>query len=272
MPLRRYTAQWREQGSSGGEEQAAWAASQAGLQRLLTYVQERADLRARYDVQAWAADLAAGAWICSDIPQGYGVGSSGSVVAAVYERYAHKPQQHIDALQRELAQLENCFHAASSGLDPLVIYAEKAVHLAQGAAQFVENLPPACLRTYLIDTGASRSTAPLVAHYRQLAAQTVFQEQYLPQYLRLSAACLRAWLAADAAETWAQLCELSAWQYEHLQAMIPAAASALWREGLQSQQFALKLCGAGGGGFLLAFARPDEAGLPASMSAAMQIF
>jgi mevalonate kinase len=248
LPLTGFTACWREHGI--GED---WARSQAGLYKLLGYVQAVSDLAPRYDTQSWAADLAAGAWIDSDIPQGYGAGSSGAVVAAVYERYALQKASKADELQRELADLENCFHAASSGLDPLVIYSEKAIHLRAQYPQFIDDLPAACLPTYLIDTGLSRSTAPLVAHFRGLCAEEDFRLKHLPLYLELTQKCIRAWLQADKDELWANLRALSAWQLRYMSTMIPSNLRKTWGYGLESGQYALKLCGAGGGGFLLGF-------------------
>ncbi len=248
LPLKLYSACWRERGAG-----AAWRQSQSGLARLLDYIFAQENLRNRYDTQAFAEDLAAGAWLDSDIPQGYGAGSSGAVVAAVYERYAREKAEKIEVLQRDLAALENCFHAASSGLDPLVIYAEKATHLRAEGAQFLDDLPNACLPTYLIDTGISRSTAPLVAHFRGLCAEEDFRREQLPQYLDLTQKCLRAWLAADSGELWANLCALSAWQRKNMTAMIPSELRESWDYGLSSGKYALKLCGAGGGGFVLGF-------------------
>jgi mevalonate kinase len=35
--------------------------------------------------------------------------------------------------------------------------------------------------------------------------------------------------------------------------MIPVQIQSLWEEGINTEKFSLKLCGAGGGGFMLAF-------------------
>jgi len=44
---------------------------------------------------------------------------------------------------------------------------------------------------------------------------------------------------------------LSAFQYEHFSPMIPKLYREMWGEGLSSNDYSLKLCGAGGGGFLM---------------------
>jgi mevalonate kinase len=65
----------------------------------------------------------------SSIPQGYGVGSSGALVAAIYDRYAQDKITVLENLTREkLLQLKiyslkwKLFSRKSSGLDPLNSY------------------------------------------------------------------------------------------------------------------------------------------------------
>ena len=46
----------------------------------------------------------------SSIPQGYGVGSSGALVAAIYDKYAHDKITVLENLTREkLLQLKSIF-------------------------------------------------------------------------------------------------------------------------------------------------------------------
>ena len=61
----------------------------------------------------------------SSIPQGYGVGSSGALVAAIYDQYALNKITVLENLTKDkLVQLKqslqqwNLFHGKSSGLDP----------------------------------------------------------------------------------------------------------------------------------------------------------
>ena len=50
---------------------------------------------------------------------------------------------------------------------------------------------------------------------------------------------------------WQNFVQISKWQLANMLEFIPAEIQKLWREGLDSGDFALKLCGAGGGGFFL---------------------
>ena len=49
--------------------------------------------------------------------------------------------------------------------------------------------------------------------------------------------------------------QLSDFQYRHFTPMIPNLFRDLWERGLSNKNFYLKLCGAGGGGFLLGITR-----------------
>ena len=67
----------------------------------------------------------------SNIPQGYGLGSSGAlVVAAFYNRYAKKKislqqkltKNKLQKLKNIFSKMESHFHGESSGIDPLNCY------------------------------------------------------------------------------------------------------------------------------------------------------
>ncbi|MCK5637882.1 MAG: mevalonate kinase, partial [Flavobacteriaceae bacterium] len=75
-------------------------------------------------------DIERGLNFDSSIPQGYGVGSSGALVAAVYDKYANNKITVLENLTRDkllklkaiFSQMESFFHGKSSGLDPLNSY------------------------------------------------------------------------------------------------------------------------------------------------------
>ena len=75
-------------------------------------------------------DLLKGMYFDSTIPQGYGVGSSGAIVAAFYDRYAKNKITVLENLTKDkiiilkniFSKMESHFHGKSSGLDPLNSY------------------------------------------------------------------------------------------------------------------------------------------------------
>jgi mevalonate kinase len=52
--------------------------------------------------------------------------------------------------------------------------------------------------------------------------------------------------------------ELSRLALEHFSPMIPNQFHQLWREGIESNSYYLKLCGSGGGGYFLGFTKDLE--------------
>src|SRR5690606_19362641 len=63
--------------------------SNKSLKEFAKYLQTK--LPNSFDIERLEKDLSAGMYFDSDIPQGYGVGSSGALVAAIYDEYALDP-------------------------------------------------------------------------------------------------------------------------------------------------------------------------------------
>src|SRR5688572_8280977 len=105
----------------------------------------------------------------SDIPIGYGVGSSGAYVAAMYDRYLHSNENDFSKITDKLAQMEAYFHGSSSGMDPLVSYSGKGVYKSEkGEFQLIEDKGwPDGYKIYLLDSGIVRETASLVNRYKE---------------------------------------------------------------------------------------------------------
>ena len=81
------------------------------------------------DVKSFQSDIAKGLFFDSNIPQGYGVGSSGALVAAIFEKYSiikKNPEtiskNELKDLKMIFGQLESYFHGKSSGIDPLICF------------------------------------------------------------------------------------------------------------------------------------------------------
>ena len=82
------------------------------------------------DLSKLRQDTENGMYFDSSIPQGYGVGSSGALVAAIYDKYAIDKITVLENLTKEkllklkaiFGEMESFFHGKSSGLDPLNSY------------------------------------------------------------------------------------------------------------------------------------------------------
>lgn len=153
------------------------AASRDAISGFATYLQQlhdKGELMARIDLDALSADMDNGLYFHSNIPQGFGIGSSGALVAAVYDRYAqekitmdqHPDSSTIQQLKAHLAQMESYFHGSSSGVDPLICYLN--IPLLITSKKEIEPVKMAFNRDgkgaiFLIDTGVSRKTRPWCA-------------------------------------------------------------------------------------------------------------
>lgn len=229
--------------------------------QYLAEQQSKGALDTELDTARFSEDLAAGLYFDSNIPNGYGAGSSGALCAALYARYALQPIGRMDGtlypeLKRILGQMESFFHGSSSGTDPLIVYLNQPVLLqANGAIQTVEvpEWPDAAsgFQFFLLDTGIQRSTAPWVNLFLERCNEVAYLQSIQEDMIPLTAQAIAAFRAGDWPDLFEEWANISALQQVHFAPMIPESFQTLWDEGLNTGHFALKLCGAGGGGFLL---------------------
>ncbi len=198
----------------------------------------------------------------SNIPIGYGMGSSGSVSAAIYSSYKIETQndQSLSIYRDELSQMENFFHGNSSGLDPLVSYLNKAI-LKTPDNQFkkVDELKGIDgIDIFLLDTKQSRSTAPLVKKYKASLEDKNFKSLLESNYIYQVELSIKAFINADKDSFFESLDQISDFQYHHFKDMILEKNGKAWTEALDTDFCRLKLCGAGGGGYILGFSKNNE--------------
>lgn len=213
------------------------------------------------DVEQLKKDLLLGLFFRSDIPVGYGLGSSGALCAAVYDRYCRAKSGDLTELKALFARMESFFHGSSSGIDPLTIYLNKPLLIRDQTdvsiarpVEWGEERPV----VFLLDTRLPRQTGPLVQWFLEQSAQSIFLEKLKTGLLLSHEAMVQGWLEARADVFWPHLQRVSRFQLEHFSPMIPAAIQDFWRKNLGNTNFALKICGAGGGGFILGFAKKRQ--------------
>ena len=242
-----------------------WAADAAGgpVTELLDWVGYllepgvRDQLHATLDLRAAADFFATGGHFPSDVPRGYGLGSSGALTAGLYHRFAAPRTVPTDVaqLQGDLAVLESFFHGKSSGTDPLIAYLNRGVHLRADQPPALVDLPtdlPADFRFFLVDTGQSRRTAPWVRRFlERYAAQSDFRAAADDYWRTDTRAAIRAALLGHWPEVHLRTQRIGIFQYKWLRDFCPAGLHPLWETLNTRPDSALKLCGAGGGGYLL---------------------
>lgn len=207
------------------------------------------------------SDVRNGMWFDSTIPQGFGVGSSGALIAAIYEKYgASTGDLQVD--KKALGRLEDHFHGASSGLDPLVSYLRRPLLIH--SFEEVEILDQVLdLRGFfLVNTGKPRQTGPLVSIFQEKLKDSQFKHgcsEVLSKDVNLAIDSL---LQQDRLNLQHHLWHISKFQWEYFPEMIPTNLRGPWSHGLETGDYVLKLCGAGGGGFVLGFSQKHS---PASL-------
>jgi mevalonate kinase len=209
-------------------------------------------------------DLSNGLWFESSIPQGFGVGSSGALVAAIYDKYAVNKITIEDApktgqlslLKSQLGLMESYFHGKSSGLDPLICYLNFPVLIRSKEDLNTVGMPMEGEKggaIFLLNSGMPGKTQPMVEIFMEKLKQDGFRNMIKTQFKKYNDACIEAFLNGDTAPLFTNLRKLSGLVFENFQPMIPQKFHELWQEGLETNSFYLKLCGSGGGGYILGF-------------------
>ena len=78
------------------------------------------------------------------------------------------------------------------------------------------------------------------------------------QFKKYNDACVQAFLKGDWDPLFTNLKSLSRLALEHFTPMIPADFHSLWQKGIDNNTYYLKLCGSGGGGYILGFTKNLE--------------
>lgn len=208
-------------------------------------------------------DAKAGWRYKADIPEGYGVGSSGAFVAAVFDRYVRSDRTwSFDDVRNILAHMECFFHGTSSGMDPLVSYSRCAVYRDENGVFHHMDDPgwPDGWKVKLIDSGAARSTGPLVNHYRDEMKSADFAQQVARDLIPFVNHAIHFYLAGESILLENCISTISQFQRTYFKDLIPAIMLETWDMLLQQRTW-MKFCGAGGGGFFLVI-QPNDAPLP----------
>ncbi len=231
--------------------------------------QNLGELLADIDLFALREDLKKGLYFESNIPQGFGVGSSGALCAAIYDRYAIRKigkesitKEQMPELKKIFSQMESYFHGTSSGMDPLICYLNMPVLIENrnnlGTISLPKSLQTGKGAIFLIDTAQQGKTAPLVQLFLDKCKQNEFLDLCRQNFIPYNDNSIRAFLKGETKNLFYNLYFLSKFLLENLTPMVPTSFRELWKTGLETKAFYLKLCGSGGGGFLLGFAEDFE--------------
>jgi mevalonate kinase len=241
--------------------------SNKSLREYLIYLQslnEKKELLFEMDFNAFENDVEAGLYFESTIPQGYGIGSSGALCAAVYGKYSSNKifsdenisTEDLLRLKRIFAQMESFFHGVSSGMDPLNCYIKNPLLIKSKTNIETVGIPREFSNNggiFLINTGKPGKTGPLVNLFFEQCKEDRFFNLIKNEMIPFTNGCIQSIVKGDIKAFFGHLKSLSGFLLSNLKPMIPNAFLDAWQRGLESGDYYLKLCGSGGGGFLLGF-------------------
>uniref|UniRef100_UPI00404AAA2D mevalonate kinase family protein n=1 Tax=Flavobacterium sp. TaxID=239 RepID=UPI00404AAA2D len=218
-----------------------------------------------FDLTTLKSDIANGMYFDSSIPQGYGVGSSGALVAAIYDKYATDKITVLENLTRDkllklksiFSNMESFFHGKSSGLDPLNSYLSLPILINSKDNIEPTGIPSQILdgkgAVFLIDSGIVGETAPMVSIFMENLKDNGFRTMLKSQFIKYTDDCVENFLHGDIKSLFTNTKKLSKVVLSHFKPMIPEQFHQIWQKGIETNDYYLKLCGSGGGGYILGF-------------------
>ena len=235
--------------------------------KYLKDLQGEAGFLDKLDLERFESDINNGLYFESNIPQGYGIGSSGALVAAVYDQYIVQSSKNrqiltgkeISNLKEVFSRMESYFHGVSSGFDPLLCYIRHPLLIRNKLQIEIVDIPGdkfgANSAIFLVDSGILGKTGPLVNLFLERCKKEDFLNQVRNVFIPANNGCIETLLKGDMEPFFSHLAKLSAFQFIYLPEMIPSYMKSIWESGLHRDDFKMKLCGSGGGGFLLGISR-----------------
>ena len=243
--------------------------SNQNLQSFYAYLASLETPLVSFNLNNFKKDLDNGMYFDSSIPQGYGVGSSGALVASVYDKYATDKITVLENLTREkllklkqiFSLMESFFHGKSSGLDPLNSYLSLPILINSK-----DHVEPAGIPSqkegkgavFLLDSEQIGETEPMVNIFMNKMKNEGFRKMISEEFSIITDACIEDFLGGNVKSLFGNVKSLSKIVLKNFKPMIPDAFHKVWENGISSNDYYLKLCGSGGGGYILGFAEDYE--------------
>lgn len=236
-----------------------------GFAEYLEKVQQENEGLVSFDLESLKNDLAQGMYFDSSIPQGYGVGSSGAIVAAIYDKYGIDKITVLENLTREkllklkaiFGKMESFYHGNSSGLDPLNSYLSLPILINSKDNIESTSIPSQNFdgkgAVFLLDSGSIGETAPMVHLFMEQMKHEGFRAMLKNQFIKHTDACVEDFINGNIKSLFGNLKQLSNVVLDNFKPMIPVEFHKLWKQGIETNEYYLKLCGSGGGGYILGF-------------------
>ena len=232
-------------------------ASNINLKQLSNHIKNNEFVSNKINTLKLDSDIENGLYFESTIPESYGLGSSGAVVAAIYESYKKEVfvDLEISDLKLIFSLMESFFHGQSSGIDPLSCYVQKPLLVESTNSINTINIPPQNISSkrtlFLIDTECKGNTQGLVDIFLNKLRQKDFEVFFENEFVVATNNSITNFLERKYEDFENNFIELSKKTFNNFQEMIPINYKNLWMDGIEKKDYYLKLCGSGGGGFLI---------------------
>lgn len=243
--------------------------SNESLAKYYTYLANLDTNLVSFNLSDLKKDIDNGMYFDSSIPQGYGVGSSGALVASIYDKYAMDKITVLENLTRDkllvlkqvFSLMESFFHGKSSGLDPLNSYLSLPILINSK-----ENIEAAGIPSqkegkgavFLLDSEQVGETEPMVSIFMNKMKNEGFRKMINEEFATYTDACIEDFLKGNVKSLFGNVKSLSKIVLKNFKPMIPTAFHKVWEKGITTNDYYLKLCGSGGGGYILGFTEDYE--------------
>ena len=231
--------------------------SNINLKQLSKYIKNNEFVSNKINTLKLDSDIENGLYFESTIPESYGLGSSGAVVAAIYESYKQEVgvDLEINDLKLILSNIESFFHGQSSGIDPLSSYVQKPLLVESKNSINTIDIPPQNINSkrtlFLLDTECEGNTQGLVEIFLNKLRRKDFEVFFENEFAVATNNSITNFLERKYEDFENNFIELSKKTFNNFQEMIPINYKNLWMDGIEKKDYYLKLCGSGGGGFLI---------------------
>jgi len=233
--------------------------SNGELKKLLAYFKYNAGKFNFVNLELFENEINKGLYFDSSIPEGSGLGSSGALTAAIYERYLIKAyQNNYQLIKTELGEIETFFHGKSSGFDPLISLLKKPVMMDNKSSILTDfDLTPFInnYTLFLIKAQSKGNTGALVNDFMKDYQIPIFKKGIDLEYIPIINQVIDAVIKSDFVTFNELIARYSEFQLSNFEKMIPQSIWKHFMHGIGSGDFHLKLCGSGGGGHVLGFSR-----------------
>ena len=166
-------------------------------------------------------------------------------------------KEKLIKLKHIFAEMEAFFHGKSSGLDPLNSYLSLPILINSSESIQPTGIPSQNLdgrgAVFLLDSGSSRETGPLISIFLKNMEHEKFNKMMKEKFNTITDNCVNDFLKGDVKSLFVNIKSLSKLVYDNFKPMIPSEFIELWRKGIETNAYFLKLCGSGGGGYILGF-------------------